>query len=407
MFAERHSLSAAPDPRPAPSTSARQVLRVLEERIAQKVYPSGGRLPTERELVRELGTNRAAVRHALTTLADSGRIVRRAGCRPQVAPTTAARATARRFTSANQPQTIGIVLPQHEGDYASREIMRGISRVLRSQETPCRQLIFDLTQSTTSPEALEIQACDAVEQEDVAGAIVWPTLSPESLARWRRLQRLGHPVVFVDRCDPEIPCDFVGIDNYTAARDIVEYLIARGHTRIVHLTDSEPVSAVRQRQEGYRDALRYAGLASMERLWSLPHVHCDDLSARLDQDLRSGALPTAVFALNDFSASLLIQHLEDRGISVPDQVSVIGFDDSDCYASSGGVMTTMRQPFERIGQWAAELFLQRLKSPDPAGRPFQHVLLPTRLIERSTCRTLGAPAAEHTREPNIYRGYLL
>ncbi|BDI28543.1 hypothetical protein CCAX7_005940 [Capsulimonas corticalis] len=387
MLTERRPNPAATKERRGLSATALHVLKVLEERIAQGAYQAGDWLPTERDLVQELGVNRAAVRDALTALADGGRITRLAGCRPRVAPEDGGRRESQK-TSPSHPYTIAIVLPQHDGDYASREIMRGISRVLRSQETPCRLLVLDINLATTLPEQLELEACAAVENENVAGAIVWPTLTAETSAGWRRLQRMGHPVVFVDRCDPEAPCDFVGIDNYTAAREAVEHLIALGHKRIAHLTDTEPVSAVRQRQAGYRDALLDAGLSSMERMWMLPHLISDDAAPELDRCLDSDTLPTAIFALNDFSASLVIRHLESRGVRVPEQISVIGFDDSERYSARPGVLTTMRQPFERIGQRAAELFLQRLTSADPAARPFQHVLLPTRLIERSTCRPL-------------------
>ncbi|MEO7718776.1 MAG: GntR family transcriptional regulator [Capsulimonas sp.] len=388
MLAERPATSRHSKNRRGPSPTARQVLTILEERIAGGVYRAGDWLPTERDLVQELGINRAAVRDALTILSESGRITRLAGCRPRVSQPAGDRTNARSAPTTH-PYTIAIVLPQHDGDYASREIMRGISRVLRSQETPCRLLVLDINLATTLPEQLEQEACAAVENENIAGAIVWPTLAPETLARWRRIQKLGHPVVFVDRCDTESPCDFVGIDNYTAARDAVEYLIAQGHTRIAHLTDSEPVSSVLQRQAGYRDALLDAGLSSTERLWTLPHHRSTNLNDRLDRYLQEAPLPTAVFALNDFSASFLIQHLETRGIHVPDQISVIGFDDSERYSPRPGVLTTIRQPFERIGQRAAEIFLQRLTSPDPAARSFQHVLLPTQLIERSTCKPLA------------------
>lgn len=353
----------------------------------QGVYLPGSRLPAERDLASEFALDRSAVRAALAELTRTGQIVREPGCRPRVSPAAGIRSAPR---SRPRPvsRTIAVILPQHAADHGSREIMRGIAHVLHSREAAFRPLMFDLNLRTAPRGVLERQACEAILEEDIAGAIVWPTLEPGSLDGWRGVQSAGRPVVFVDRCDDDFLCDFVGVDNYDAAKDATQFLLDQGHTRIVHLTRDLPASSVAQRIDGYRDALTDAGLPfSSAQVWSLPtkafSQSVDEFAVRL---LALDPPPTAVFAVNDQIAHTLIAALEVRGKTVPGDISVLGFDDDDQHSARPALLTTVRQPFERIGQRAAALLLRRLgPAPPPA---YQHVLLPTVLVERSTCRLL-------------------
>ena len=99
--------------------------------------------------------------------------------------------------------------------------------------------------------------------------------------------------------------------------------------------------------------------------------------------------PTALFAMNDALAHYFIVEAEAAGGRVPDTISVIGFDDLERYSPRPALLTTIHQPFDRIGSRAAGLLIRRLKSPDPAALPSQHILLPTPLVVRSTCQPLG------------------
>ena len=363
-----------------------RILETLAERMAQGVYLPGARLPAERDLAAEFALDRSAVRAALVELARTGQIVREPGCRPRVSGAARTQRPAARPRPASR--TIAVILPQHASDHGSREIMRGIAHVLHSLEAPYRPLMFDLNLRTAPCGVLEQQACAAVLDEDIAGAIVWPTLEPGSLEGWCGVQSAGRPVVFVDRCDDDFLCDFVGVDNYDAAKNATRFLLAQGHTRIVHLTRDLPASSVAQRIDGYRDALTEAGLPfSSERVWSLPtEALPQGVEEYADRLLALDPPPTAVFAVNDQIAHTLIAALEARGKAVPGDISVLGFDDDDQHSARPALLTTVRQPFERIGQRAAALLLRRLgPAPPPA---YQHVLLPTVLVERSTCRSL-------------------
>jgi LacI family transcriptional regulator len=374
------------EPNPSRAANPGRVLQILQERIEQRTYPAGGWLPTERELAQELDVNRSAVRDALLRLEHAGLIERRPGCRPTVsgAPRSSI-ITAPRVRSSSR--VIAVALPQHQEDHASREIMRGVAKVLRSGDVHYRQLVFDIVMNTREPYIMEQEVCEALETGEAAGAIVWPTLHPEALAHWRKLRDDGYPIVFVDRFDRTMSCDFVGVDKYTAARDAVEYLLERGHTRIAHLTSSEPVPVVRERAAGYRDAMDAAGLPE-QTLWTVRHGHMSETGTVIQSGIDADGWPTAVFAVNDHSAYRCIDYFQSIGIRVPEDVSVVGFDDVDRFSPRPGHLTSVRQPFERIGQRAAEMLLNRLSATTQTPEPYQEILLPTRLIERESCRSI-------------------
>lgn len=372
------------------ATNPGRVLQVLQGRITSGVYKPGEWLPTERELAHELAVNRSAVRDALLRLQHNGSIDRQPGCRPRVA--TGDPPVIGRQRAANASSAIAVVMPQHQLDYASREIVRGISSVFRSVGTHYRQSLFDVLLPDQEPFQIEQEACDALKAGDAAGAIVWPTLNAQVLQSWREVRDMGCPVVFVDRFDRSMSCDFVGVDNYTAAREAVEYLLELGHTRIAHLTNSEPVSAVRERDAGYMDAMDSAGLSYHRAVWTLTQNHETEAGAVIDAGMEADGVPTAIFAINDNSAYRCIKHLTRKGMRVPDDISVIGFDDIDRFSPRTGFLTSVRQPFERIGQQAADLLLKRLGSTfsGKGGQeePYLQILTPTRLIERQSCRAI-------------------
>ncbi len=382
--------------------ASHRIARLLQIKIEGMEYRAGEWLPTERELAREFGADRATIRAALSYLAEQRLIIREPGRRPWI-PTR----TNDVVESAHPPlrrvalQTIAAVVPQPINYPALSAIQRGILRVLQQRKSPYRLIVFDNQGDTWSQSvALEQHALQAIENEGIGGAILWPIGGEETFAAIERLQRKGIPLVMLDRCPPEIPCDFIGVDNHVAARDAVGYLLELGHRRIAHLTSLEGILTVREREEGFREAFLARGLHPPDNLiYRLPERDdlYPDVGPAADYFLSLAQPPTALFALKDLLAHAFITAAEKRGVRVPDDVSVIGFDDHDRHALQTPVLTTVHQPFDRMGQRAAELLLQRLASPNIANIPYRHLMLPAPLIIRATCRPLSENGGERNR----------
>jgi LacI family repressor for deo operon, udp, cdd, tsx, nupC, and nupG len=179
------------------------------------------------------------------------------------------------------------------------------------------------------------------------------------------------------------------VANRAASATLVRHLIAEGHRRIAHIVGPVGSLESEERFAGYRDALAEAGLAVDERLvWhgagNFDFVSGDRAAAfylALPAELR----PTAVFAAADEIALGFMRGLKNNGISVPADVSVAGFDDTEYAVHYDPALTTMRQPRTEMGRLAAEDLLSRMTSKGVT-LPTAHVRLPCELVIRESVR---------------------
>jgi LacI family repressor for deo operon, udp, cdd, tsx, nupC, and nupG len=178
----------------------------------------------------------------------------------------------------------------------------------------------------------------------------------------------------------------VRIDNLAAAREAVRHLVGLGHRRIAHVTGPLPEIMSRLRRDGWRAAMDDAGLAVPE-----------GYEQRGDYLLRSGQAlcatlcdlpepPTAIFCANDEMAFGAIHELRRRGLDVPGDVSVVGFDDIYLSAAIFPPLTTVSQPRAEIGREAMSLLLQVIAGDEVADGP---IVLPTTLKIRGTTGPVG------------------
>lgn len=199
---------------------------------------------------------------------------------------------------------------------------------------------------------------------------------------------VGIPVVAVDPHRGPEGLHTVDADNVTGARDAVEHLLALGHRRIAHLGGREDLESARLRELGYRQALEAADLPVDPELVRVGGYRPDlaDVPARELLDPVSGHRPTAVFAANDLSAIHVMEVAQELGLRVPQDLSVIGFDNVPEAANCTPPLTTVAQPLHRMGAEALRMLLDLL-----LGTPVDtHLQLPTSLVVRAST----APPAE-------------
>lgn len=383
-----------------------QLFFILQERIASGIYAPGAWLPAERALADEFRLDRSAVRRALCRLEGAGLIVREPGRRPWVrggaaairgsrSPSPARQNDSRHPRPARLPGTAALrsivaILPQHPQYPASLAILHGINAALRSAEAPLRLQVWDTHGGADQRETrLEQEALASVARERLAGAVLWHLGGPETIPTLKALEARGIPVVFVDRFPPELACDFVGGDNQAGVETALDYLRGLGHRRIAHLTTDEQSTAVLQRRDAYTSALTLAGTPPDPNL--IFAVSCADtahVAPACDHFFSLADPPTAVLAMNDPLAYRFIAECQKRGLRVPEDISVVGFDDLEQHSPRPSLLTTLHQPFDKMGRRAAELLLSRVCAPDTAPPVRRHVLLPTPLITRATCRAI-------------------
>lgn len=339
--------------------------------------------------------DRSAIRRALLQLEDRGLIVRETGRRPWVRSGPVplredlGRAGAGQTAQAGL-RTIAAILPQHPIYPASLAILHGINATLRSTEAPFRLQVIDTHGGSEIREtSLERRALESVIQEQIAGVVLWHMGGMETLPKLRALESQGIPVVFVDRYPVELTCDFVGGDNQASVESAITYLRQLGHRRIAHLTTDEQTTAVLERLAAYKETMLDAGVApDSDWIFMVPHDDTTDVAPACDRFFALSEPPTAVFAMNDSLAYHFMAECQRRGKDVPGDISVIGCDDLEQHSPRPALLTTLHQPFDKMGRRAADLLLRRLAGPETSQESRQHILLPTPLIKRLTCRPL-------------------
>ncbi|MBE0601592.1 MAG: substrate-binding domain-containing protein, partial [Firmicutes bacterium] len=162
--------------------------------------------------------------------------------------------------------------------------------------------------------------------------------------------------------DPSYNIPHVSIDNYQAARDAVEYLIAKGHTQIGTVSSNNRFFSAAERMRGFRDALTDAGLTVNEEY--IRYAAWDDFkaSSKAAYSLLKGPdHPTALFCISDILALGAIASAKELGLRVPEDISVIGFDDVEYTTMFHPYVTTVVQPCYEIGYHALDLVCRMIR----------------------------------------------
>jgi LacI family transcriptional regulator len=190
------------------------------------------------------------------------------------------------------------------------------------------------------------------------------------------------PVVLVNCASPAASLPTILSDNRVGARLAIEHLLSLGHRRIGHISAPSRNEAAAERLQGARDAFRDAGLDPAELLVAEGDGHVAGGAAAAHLLLEREPALSGIFAYNDLSAIGAIRTIRGRGLTVPGDVSVVGFDDVDLAAYADPPLTTIAQQTARMGRWAVAQLLDRLSGDGHP--PPETVLLPVRLEIRGS-----------------------
>lgn len=186
--------------------------------------------------------------------------------------------------------------------------------------------------------------------------------------------------------DSDIPS--VDVDNVSGARAAVEHLLALGHRRVAMITNAPLIyTSSRQRLEGYRQALERAGLSYDESLVQYGNFDEESGVAAMGLLLALDESPTAVFVASDMVAMGALRTLHDRGLCVPEDIAIVGFDDITAARFITPALTTVHVPTFGLGWGAAELVIRIIEQDT---RNETHVLLDSELVVRESCGAFSA-----------------
>jgi LacI family transcriptional regulator len=219
-----------------------------------------------------------------------------------------------------------------------------------------------------------------VEQR-VQGILVTP-IDPEA-PHLAAVARRGTPVVIVDRTPRDPALCSIAVDDVLGGRLAVEHLLDRGHERIAFVGGPETIGQVRDRLSGAAQTQAEAGAPPLTVIATeATTVREGRMAGERILGLPRTRRPTAAFCANDLLALGLLQQLVASGLSVPDDLAIVGYDDIYFAGAAAVPLTSVRQPRHELGRRAAELVLS--EAADPSHRHQQVVLLPELVARTST-----------------------
>ena len=352
-----------------------QLAAILREQITRGNWAEGDALPSEKVLCAEYNVARGTLRQALRRLEDEGYLRREQGRgtfvqgAPQATPPPPARGL-----------RVGFLVP-YVRDSSVPTIFMGFQE---AAERLGWTVLFRQANSGIDEQRATIEK---LVSERVAGIALYAADS-DSANPLADILPPGYPMVLIDRYLKGLEADYVASDHFGGALWAVQYLIDNGHRRIGFVRWLSTATSIEHRMLGYQQAQRERGIAVDPSLTfhveSYPTV---DITSLVDYLARPDR-PTAVMAANDQIAIALYRAAVIAGLRVPDDLSIIGFDDLDISSRLEPPLTTLAQPFKQIGETAAQLLQRRITN----GGAVQRITLASQLMVRGSVATLASEA---------------
>lgn len=227
-------------------------------------------------------------------------------------------------------------------------------------------------------ETKELEFINIAEQCHFSGLML---ITAQSEAIAQKLAETPLPKVLVNRILPHYDGDSVLTDNFQAGYEATLHLITLGHKKIGFISGPESSSASTQRFEGFRQAMRnYSLPVHDEYVWP-SDLKLQSGQAIAQEFLRLEKRPSAIVSVNDMTSLGFIDGCKKSGLSVPEDLSIISFDDIPLASLHDNQLTTVSQHAEEMGHIAADLMLNRLRNPN--SQP-ERIILKPQLIERKT-----------------------
>jgi DNA-binding LacI/PurR family transcriptional regulator len=278
--------------------------------------------------------------------------------------------------ATGRSHTIAFVLRQHADELLVDAFLGGVLNGIANAINPVG---YHLLFCTLDPNAPGSSYSELIRSQRVDGLLIsGPVINETEL---HELHEEGVPIVM--QGTPDIDTIYsVDVDNVASAKQAVDHLLELGHTCIAHITPG-PLGyiASRDRLTGYRQALDTAGIDYDEELVAEGNFTYASGYTAMKRLLNKSNLPTAVFIANDVVALGAIRAIREAGLSIPTDMSVIGFDDVPTAGYVYPGLTTIHLPTVSLGKCAGEMLLALINGQEPAQ---QRILLETQLVIRGS-----------------------
>lgn len=274
---------------------------------------------------------------------------------------------------------LGVIVPTMANNFFSTT-MSGIEEV--ANEAGYQVLIC---QSNEKYER-EVVNTETIVSNHVDGILVSVSQETQNYDHFRSLYRKGIPLVFFDRVSEDEEVSKVILDDYDAAFQVVEHLIKSGAKKIAHIAGRETLLNVKKRVDGYKAALEKYNIKFDPKLVTYTGFNKEDGIEGFNKLHSTSGLPDAIFAVCDDVAVGAFLAMREKGIQVPDDVLLAGFNDDPITSIMFPTLTTIHQKGYEIGKAATRMLIQQIESDYENHHPKQEILKGELIVRESSVK---------------------
>ena len=328
-----------------------QLVEYFKERIEKGILKPGDEFPSERTLEKELGISRKTISKVITVLSSMGYLFKEQGKTTYVTDSYQTR------TALPMGKSLGVLFPTPESVYHPSEapLFMELCRII--QDSPYSiELIFDKSKELR-------HLTKQVQEKRISGLFIFDYNSIDASV----VSNLAIPMVVFGsepiRLPHNKPFSFIASDAQKAICSATEYLVSQGRRRIAFINGNEKWEIDKRRRRNFNKILAQAGLKRIRDFVGDSHYERRRTLATLEQILKGK--PDAIIGADDMIARWVVDELCARGINIPQQIAVVGFNDMQLYSLQDGIqLTTFKLPAREMAEAAVKEIFRRVESPD-------------------------------------------
>jgi len=344
-----------------------RIYRDIKIQIDNDIYKIGEQLPTEVELMEKYEVSRITVQKAINNLKKNGYVERTSGKGTFVTKTPKAD-----IEFKNRFVTVVIVFDTQD----ALETISGIESTLSNQGFG---ISLGISRGDAQKEKEIIKS--AIEKKS-SGLIVYAIDGQNNIDIFDDLIVTEYPLVFIDKPPFSIDCSLVSSDSFIGGYKVAKHFIEKGHKRFAFIGyEMSEIQTIERRYEGFIFGLKKNNLRKDSCLVIDYEKFFDSVESVFFTPLR----PTAVFCANDIIAFSVIKSLKNIGLRVPEDISVVGFDDNVASFAFIPSLTTVKQDYFQIGATAGKIILDKIINKQKIN---QQIFIPTTFIERDSVNSI-------------------
>lgn len=363
-----------------------QIAETLKEKILNGDYVKDERLPTESDLADQFNVSRITSKRALEELKKEGLIYRVRGSGSFVSEIADYKRRNKEEIVRNGAKATAIIMPHHVTESSFAKSITGAVRAFEKAG------FYSVVHSGVKNSEDERRIINKMYEDGIQGIIYYPVSDRENYSLLNSLYLENYPIVTIDKYFESLPISNVVADNYNGGYIATKHLTKLGHRRIGFVSDLsiESTTSIRNRYFGYAKALRDENLVEEKAFLMMGFT--DEYHRKYNDKLYKDVIRhmqqsdiTGIVAVNDLVGAYLLKAAISMEVSVPDELSIIGFDDLEMSKHLQVPLTTIKQDFSEIGRRAAELVIKKIGE---AEQTYEQIKLPVSIVERESCTKL-------------------